>query len=319
MFQLDISELGVDSNSLADLAEPQDAELSGNSSPAVTILTNDPAVFCADVANKTNNIIDRDFKLSIRYQLFTLSRVPREKLYYGPTFEIASPLGKLNIEVVFYHGVGGVILDRAEWNNPENLKDLRYEDYHLFIKNEKGEIVAYKTCHLEYGASKPHEAIATTNIEIGLRGKGLAIPIELSFIELLQRIANYSQRQIKWVVTNQNLEKLAKLKKNLHPSIEEQTTIASLELEQTRWQKIYGMGGKLGIDMEDNVEDVQMGQKVLDPDPNSDRVNIDSIGKISLERVGDEQFSEAKARVVYLIKKNNLDNVGTDELLRKAA
>jgi hypothetical protein len=117
------------------------------------------------------------------------------------------------------------------------------EETVFLARDHSGLLVGYRltqTKEPEY----LNEARATGYTRIAVGGQGIATVLEMINQEYLQHLANTLQEPLVQVVSNANEEDLRRLR----DSGAAEDVIAKKELEQKRWQSLYGPGGKLGFD-----------------------------------------------------------------------
>lgn len=112
------------------------------------------------------------------------------------------------------------------------LSDIRRGDY---VKDADGDLVSTEN--------------VTGEILTGLRGEGLATAIDTAFTEILSRVTNEWQQQIpennvqlNWNVENRHLRRIEESQGSQEKAVDEDRT-----KEQQRWQSLYGVGGKFGL------------------------------------------------------------------------
>lgn len=117
------------------------------------------------------------------------------------------------------------------------------EETVFIAKDHLGRFVGYRLTQIK----EPEyldEARATGYTRIALGGQGIATALEVINQDYLQRLADTLQKPLVQVVSNANEEDLRRLRDD--GAADE--VIAKKELEQKRWQRLYGPGGKLGFD-----------------------------------------------------------------------
>lgn len=225
----------------------------------------------------TPNIVELNpgFKERLKQILEGLQKTPLEDVQFLPSYEIDSNIGKLKIDVMG-HDTGKSFTKR--------------EVYFFLVKNETGQIIATRSCSI----FPPHGGYShlSADIQIGQKDKGLATPVDLVFMQGLQQLANQKQTRIKWTIQNMNQEKLdekkSELKEKFDMSEEDlinNEEIKALEIEQQRWQKLYGPDSKLGIKEANNFY----------PDTENE---VEKIDNIILEKFEDPQTKTTSAKIV---------------------
>ncbi|MFT7183816.1 MAG: hypothetical protein ACI9QC_000139 [Oceanicoccus sp.] len=176
-----------------------------------------------------------EWEESLHRSQSTLDSVDPEQLHEGPAFEAQTKQGeKLNVTTRFYYFKG------MDFSPSDTLKNgLRL---YMFARDETGQIVGTRVASIFQLNPKTLEC--KSKIIVRDKGQGLASPIEETFIQTLQHIANTENKRVIWKVENQNLEKLEAYRAQ---DSNDPLKLAGMEAEQERWQYLYGENGKFGI------------------------------------------------------------------------
>ncbi len=216
------------------------------------------------------------FLISIKKSLDRLNSFPREQMHFGPTYKINSRLGELSVNVIFS--------PTNEWQT----------EYYILAKDKDGKIVGKRTGSIfdedkKLDDKHKRALFIKGKIEVERKGAGLAIPIELVFIDVLQSLANAEKRPVVWEIENENLQKLEEARAEIAQKIisgtvtnEDQTNLKNLEEEQLRWQALYGPNGKIGMDIRPVGFDKK---KFL---PKDSEIDFDQTQEIKLERIDND-------------------------------
>lgn len=227
--------------------------------------------------------VSEHFKYNLSNTLETLGKQSLETIRFLPSFVIDSKIGELK---------AGVTL------SPAGSTDFPSELCSVRVKNEYGQIVALRIATL-FSIPGKNELHAGAGIEVGLKAKGLAVPTDLIFIQVLQCISDSEQKKIVWELHNANAEDLDQLISMFKAKgidvqdIRMIPEVIELEEEQVRWQAVYGQGGKLGINKM---------RKVFTPMKRGDQGTIDTI---ILRRVEDPETKVVSSEVVSVINSND--------------
>jgi len=126
-------------------------------------------------------------------------------------------------------------------------------------EEETGEIVGHMTNGIYGYPDSPNVLNASGEITVGKRGLGISTPLNLAFMDVLQRISDQG-KIIKWWKSNDNLKTLKAYRKQYKNSSDpdEQKLLQLLEIEQQRWQSVYGASGTLGIEQYNELEGVRV-------------------------------------------------------------
>ncbi|MFA7244643.1 MAG: hypothetical protein WC070_00505 [Candidatus Magasanikbacteria bacterium] len=223
--------------------------------------------------------LDKSFVEKMEKDLEKLDKTPAEELKFLPSYEIDSNIGKLRVDVVQY------VIDSGKWSERAGYKFL--------VKNEGGQIVGTHGVGI-YPPDDRGISSVSSDIQIGQKGKGLAIPDNLIVIDALQRISNKQNNILRWQITNVNRENLDEKKADLKNgrNLDDEAILAdpeiqSLEIEQKRWLAVYGKGGKLGLDR----------GKKFQPVPSSEP-DLEMIDTIVLKRIEDPKTHVVSSEVV---------------------
>lgn len=212
------------------------------------------------------SLLDAQFQRDLEDQLDTIREFHRRfqfsSISIWPTFKIDASIGNLKMDLV-------------ELPDPENL-------FFLLVRMDN-RIVGYRRFRFVHGNKVLY---AKGSIGVGLKGKGLAVPIELAFMKFLQLRANELKTKIIWEVENLNLPRVQELR----IKYEKQETIAEelheAEKEQERWQAMYGEGGKLGIkSIDKNYGKKEFIPEKLDIVGDSHFPPLDKVAEIRLQRL----------------------------------
>lgn len=239
--------------------------------------------------------INEEFKKYLATLFERLRLVPAEQLRFLPSYEIDSPSGVLRVDIVSYST--DIPLDR--------------DVYYWLVKNETGQIIATRTASIFQAEDigKPREV--SGDIQIGQKGKGLAISIDLVFIDSLQQIADANKESMVWRLKNVNKENLDEQKRKLTSksgvaeSLDTDEKIKALEEEQRRWLSLYGDKGKLGIEKL---------RKIFQPNFDNPR-HVDGIDVIKLKRVNNLQTNTVLSEVIATV--DNPDHVALEQRRRE--
>lgn len=209
-----------------------------------------------ETMSSAENSFDERYSKSVTEILEAFSELPDDKIIIGPSFEIESPKGKLTVEVVGFKRKE--IGENIEIVSASETEDIYSELYLLHVKDANGKIIAYREFQFY-----PRMDLVKGLIAVGVKKKGLASLLDLCFIQLTQLIANREGKNIRWVVSNQNLKDLREyiyilnVKKRYRAANhaidlneldeDERKTYTNLIEEQKRWQSLYGTSGKLGL------------------------------------------------------------------------
>lgn len=114
---------------------------------------------------------------------------------------------------------------------------------------ETGEVLGDRVNTIYRHANKPHVWSTFGQININTRGDGIAKPIELVLIDLLQRFANEGNT-IYWGIEDDNYKRLLTSRLLLKASIndEDHQLLPLLEEEHERWLSLYSDRGTLGFE-----------------------------------------------------------------------
>ena len=128
-------------------------------------------------------------------------------------------------------------------------KGEKMRRYYLIAQNTNGEIVGDSSTDVVTSQVNTDNLKAEGFTAAGVRGMGVGTQLELANAVVLQRYAAESLKEIAWHASNYNLEVLEELKSKRtelpDPDLESQIT--EKELEQANWMRIYGPGGRLGM------------------------------------------------------------------------
>jgi len=117
----------------------------------------------------------------------------------------------------------------------------------------------------------------TGEILTRLRGEGIAPALDNAFVKIITQVANYYKQefsgefQFDWSVENANLKRLNQKKEEglSGPELEE------LEIEQKRWQAVYGEEGKFGFKKNDEYNYVRTIEPQLEEGKSYDLQKVD--------------------------------------------
>lgn len=125
------------------------------------------------------------------------------------------------------------------------------------------------------------------------RGEGLAPALDNAFLKTVTKVANYYQQnfpanyQFNWEVENANLKRLEEKKTD---GLSEDKS-DELELEQKRWQSVYGENGKLGFKKDDEYKYSKIVEPKLEAGISYDMEKVDFEKYQKIEE-SLEEFSE---------------------------
>lgn len=146
----------------------------------------------------------------------------------------------------------------------------------------------------EDGRYVNHEKI-TGEILTRFRGEGIAPALDKAFEKVLIQVANYYKQEFagdfkfSWSVENANLKRLNQKREDGLSSPE----LKELEMEQKRWQSVYGEGGKMGFQ---KVAEYDY-KKTIEPQMEAGK-NYD------LQRVDIKKFKEIEAALEEFAEKD---------------
>ena len=123
--------------------------------------------------------------------------------------------------------------------------------YYLVAQDINGQIVGDRTTLAsQFDINGDKYASAEGMTATGKRGAGIVTVIETVHQDILQREATRLNQRVVWYISNANNEVLADFKDNykINPSDDLALEIKNKEEEQVAWQKVYGVGGKMGFD-----------------------------------------------------------------------
>ncbi|MFH0804800.1 MAG: hypothetical protein V1916_01230 [Patescibacteria group bacterium] len=187
---------------------------------------------------------------------------------FGPTYHITTSHGEaIEIETM--------IFKKAFPTDAKPALRIR-----LFAKNKNGDILGHRNLNLHPPVKNEAPFIAMGNIATAYRDRGIAMPLELASLDLLQREASKLGREVIWVIDNSNIAR-------------------GNADEQKRWQYMYGPDGAIGFDS-NKAKTITPGQ-----DSTSD---FDMLDIIELEQV---QGSNPRVITEKLI------DTGTEEKVRE--
>ena len=153
--------------------------------------------------------------------------------------------------------------------------------------------------------------IAEGAIRIGAKGFGLSKAVELANIDMMQRISNNSNKNLKWEIKNGNLERLEQARSREDFWCNKQQN-NQLEAEQRRWLATYGEDGFLNTRKISDKYYFKFFTAKHNADKNDHLRNIEKInfklGRTAEESVlepkiyasAEEQEKERKKRLAYL-------------------
>lgn len=142
------------------------------------------------------------------------------------------------------------------WMSEDGLGEKGKQRIVLVAKNDStGKVVGLrlsdirdKGLSINENGSYLNSLIASGEIFTRNRGEGIATVLDEAFVEILTKMANEhkqhypGEHQIHWNVENRHLKRLEESKnKDLDTDNNER------EVEQKRWQSLYGEGGKFGL------------------------------------------------------------------------
>ncbi len=171
----------------------------------------------------------------------------------------------------------------------------------LFAQNGNGEIVGFR--HVDIARDKDSFE-ASGSIATSYRGEGIAHTLDSATSHLLTSLAADGGIPVYWWVENGNLRRVKKTEKMHTQSTdpEAKAVLANVRDEQTRWQALYGAGGKLGFD--------KAGTKIIEPSgynyfPGFNRTDVipltGSLADSEAVIRGDEQEIQEQKRAEYAL------------------
>lgn len=100
----------------------------------------------------------------------------------------------------------------------------------------------------------PTELHAFGRIITFLRGQGYATGSELAFLQTMQHIADSRGITVRWTIGNENIAEQHELEKELAKATKARAAILERQIEakkkeQQAWESLYGIGGKLGMEV----------------------------------------------------------------------
>ncbi len=125
----------------------------------------------------------------------------------------------------------------------------------MLVADLEGTIASARYVELRRNKVKnPTELHASGEIATFLRGQGYATGSELAFLKTMQHIADNRNIVVRWTIANANLEEQHELEEKLRKAKGEETAtlqaqIQAKMIEQEAWQSLYGVGGKLGMEV----------------------------------------------------------------------
>lgn len=125
----------------------------------------------------------------------------------------------------------------------------------MLVADLEGTIASARYVELRRNRVKnPTELHASGEIVTFQRGQGYATGSELAFLKAMQHIADSRNVTVRWTIANANLEELLVLEEELATAEEAeaialQAKIQAKTIEQQAWQNLYGVGGKLGMEV----------------------------------------------------------------------
>ena len=173
-------------------------------------------------------------------ELENIIELDEKHLEYGPVYEVTTSAGqKLEVITVCHDG--------------KTATGLKCRKWYLVAIDDQGHVVADRHTTLTFREWEGEKfATAEGMIATGIRGKGLALPLEKVHLDVLQREANRKTNgidRITWHISNHHNELLVEAKdeykKDENPDL--LPKLNQMIEEQKRWQAIYGPDGKLGF------------------------------------------------------------------------
>lgn len=172
--------------------------------------------------------------LSIELVLHALQQFPAGVVEDGHTFQIQTKEGGIFHCFVKFIDIGR----HPQINLP--FPYLGGQRYYLMVENEESEVIAVRIINI-FDEEKRLFATSYIRIHPHYRGKGIAAGIDEELVKLLQTAANVKKKSLYWQIENQNLTMLQKYKAGTDS---DPLIVATLELEQARWMRLYGPGGR---------------------------------------------------------------------------
>lgn len=203
-------------------------------------------LFCYNVEiTKIKKMEDlQDDYLSFRAEYgLRIADVPERILFDGPTVEVTALRGqKLTAKSQFYPA--RFSYDEGNFE-PLPASSSSKDGYFLYmtVVNDSGEEIGLRVAKISCPQG-PFGWKVQTKVIIKDRGKGYAKPVDSAFTSTLQWLADSFQSPVTWEIFNENLANLESYRAGdfIDPG-----KLRALELEQERWQALYGEGGYFGI------------------------------------------------------------------------
>lgn len=206
-------------------------------------------------------LLDIQFQRDLVDELDEIKKVQLNTLGVWPSFKIDTPLGNLKMDL------------------------LELPDSNLFflLARIHNCIVGYRRFRFVQGNNLFY---VKGSIGVGLKGKGLAVPIELAFMKFLQLRANELKIKIIWEIENLNLPAFQEMRIKYENNKVSEKELQEAEKEQLRWQAMYGERGKLGISpIDENYGKKEFLPEKLDVMDGTEFPALKEIAEIKLQRL----------------------------------
>ncbi len=202
------------------------------------------------------------------------------RLFLGPTYS-----GVTSRNEVVKINIFGEINEMQDF--PDN--------FYIVMAGTTGEILGARyMIEQEQERESGHFLNLGGRIVLAKKNQGLAIPLEIANMDMLQRISNRINNQVEWKTEDINGAELQKMKESRPSSLEE---IKLFEAEHERWLKVYGEKGFVGATpfTSKDYPQIKMYKKIFLP--MDDAINLDNICSVSFERTDSSNGYKAEPQI----------------------